>query len=131
MNRSLPEDGDLSPKNVGEFIYIYIYIYILCAFVGDCVCVIIVTMQETNNIKNASSIFRLYRHFIMCRFFCVSYSLLHHYHCHHHHHHHHYHLGNMELRHLRTRSGLTHPEVSLMFSPNFFCPFVCIFYYSR
>jgi hypothetical protein len=52
----------------------------------------------------------------------VSYSL------HHHNHHRHY-LVNTELPQLWTRSGLTHPEVSLMFSPGFFCPLVCIFYY--
>ena len=51
----------------------------------------------------------------------VSYSL----------HHYNHHLANMDLRHLWTRSGLTHPKVSLMFSPGFFCPLVCIFYYPR
>ena len=68
------------------------------------------------------SLFSGYTDTLLCAgFFLVSYSLLHH-------DHHHHHLGNMELRHLWTRSGLTHPEVSLMFSPGFFCHFVCIFF---
>ena len=56
-------------------------------------------------------------------FSLVSYSL--------HHHNHLHHLANMELCHLWTSSGLTHPEASVMFSPDFFCPLVCIFYYPR
>jgi len=40
---------------------------------------------------------------------------------HHHHHHHHYHHSFMELGHLLTRSGLTHPEVSLTVYHDFFC----------
>jgi hypothetical protein len=44
---------------------------------------------------------------------------------HHYHHHHHHHLANM--RQLLKRSGLTHPEVSFMVFPGFFCLLVCSF----
>ena len=37
----------------------------------------------------------------------------------------HYHLANKKLGHLLTRSGLTHPEVSLMIFPGSFCILVC------
>ena len=37
------------------------------------------------------------------------------------HHHHHHHQSFMELGHLLTRSGLTHPEVSLTVYHDFFC----------
>ena len=36
---------------------------------------------------------------------------------HHHHHHHHHHLAITELGHSFVRSGLTHPEMSLQWSP--------------
>ena len=40
---------------------------------------------------------------------------------HHHHHHHHHHISVMELGHLLTRSGLTHPEVSSKVCHKSFC----------
>ena len=39
----------------------------------------------------------------------------------HHHHHHHHHISVMELAHLLTRSGLTHPEVSSRVCHDSFC----------
>ena len=42
-------------------------------------------------------------------------------------HHHRRHLAKMESGNLLTRSDLTHLEVSLMVSPDFFCPLVCSF----
>jgi len=66
--------------------------------------------------------------------FILLHFLLHYHHHHHHHHHRHHHhqqqqqqLANMQLSHLLTRSGLTHPEVSLMVSPRFFCLSFCSF----
>jgi hypothetical protein len=48
------------------------------------------------------------------------------YHPHHHHHqHHHHHVANMDLGHMLTYSSLTHLEVSLTVSPDFFFPLVC------
>jgi len=47
---------------------------------------------------------------------------------HHHHHQQHHHIAIMELGHLLTHSSLTHPEVSLVVSPGFFCLLGCIFY---
>jgi hypothetical protein len=40
---------------------------------------------------------------------------------------HHHHLGIVESGHLLILSGLTHPEVSSVVSPGFFCPLVCSF----
>jgi hypothetical protein len=45
----------------------------------------------------------------------------HHHHHHHHSHHLHHHISVMELSHLLTRYGLTHPEVSSKVCHNFFC----------
>jgi hypothetical protein len=39
----------------------------------------------------------------------------------------HHHLGIVEFGHLLIRSGLTHPEISSVVSPGFFCPMVCSF----
>ena len=42
-------------------------------------------------------------------------------HNHHHHHHHHHHVSVMELGHLLTRTGLTHPEVFSKVCHDSFC----------
>ena len=44
-------------------------------------------------------------------------------------HHHHYHLAIMQLGHVLTRSGFTHPEVSSRISPGSFCLLIWSFFY--